>query len=335
MTLRWVEGFEVDGGPTYFLNKYANTPSLTALSGGRLFGNYVSGTTIVTFPLSASPIDEWVMGLGWFTGANPDPDTDFISFYLGGLPQLSVHLLSDRFLEVRRGTTVLETATILRLPDLDWAYIEFKALLHPSAGSYEVRVDGLTALSGTSVNTADSGLNDADTVVLRSNSNNRLDDWYILDTATGQRNDFLGPRAVEGIEVIGNGDVQDFTPSSGMDHAALVDDPPATLDANDFVESATNTDVDLFELGNLRFIKGGISGVAVNTVTGLSGVGTRTVRARYRNAADEDGSGTAYPLTSPASENRQSIFEQDPSGTPDTWAIEDINDGQFGIEVVS
>lgn len=331
MAVRWVEGFEIDGGPGYYRAKYQNRPEITAASGGRLFGNYMGGTTLVTPVLSSSPLDEWIVGIGWFTGTNPDPDTDFIAFYNGGLYQVSLHLRADRKLEVRRGATVIQTGTTI-LPDQDWAYIEFKALMHASAGSYEVRVDGITDMSGTGANT---GSGNADTVKFTSNGNNRFDDIYILDTVAGESVDFLGPRAVEGLLPTGEGDTLEWTTSTGGTHYILVDDPAATLSVADYVESDTVGEDDLFVLNSLSFISGDINAVAVNAVVGLDGVGSRTFRVKYRSSADAEGNGPSLLTDSPAAQDRQGIMEQDPSGTPDAWSVDDINTGQFGVEVVS
>lgn len=334
MAVRFVEGFEIDGGPGYYRAMYQNRPEVTADQDGRLFGTAIGGTTLVTPILSTSAIDEWIVGIGWYTGNNSDPDTDFIEFMNGGISQFSLHLRADRRLEVRRGSTVIETGTVV-LPLQDWAYIEFKALMHTSAGSYEVRVDRITDMSGSSINSALGALNDADTVKFSSNGNNRFDDIYILDTATGVAVDFLGPKVVEGLLPTGDGDTQEWDESTGDTAYILVDDPAATLSVSDYIESATVGEDALFDFNNLSFISGEVSAVAVNAVVGLDGVGSRTFRVKYRSSADAEGNGLTLLVDSTQAQNRQGIMEQDPSGTPDAWALEDINNGQFGVEVVS
>lgn len=334
MTVRWVEGFETDGGPSYYRGKYQNRPEITAASPGRLFGSYMQGTTLVTPVLSTSPLVEWIVGIGWYTGNNANPSTDFIELFNGGIRQFSLHLRADRKLEVRRGATVIETGRIV-LPFQDWAYIEFRALIDPSVGSYEVRVDRITDMAADGVNTALGGITDADTIKFNSNSNNRFDDIYVLDTVSGLWGDFLGPRAVEGLVVTGDGDTQEWGPSAASVHRLLVDDPAATLSIADYVASASVGDDELFSFNSLEHISGEINAVAVNTVVGLEGVGSRTYRVKYRSATDAEGNGPTLLVDSTQSQNRQGIMERDPSGTPDVWSLEDINSGQFGVELVS
>ena len=294
----------------------------------------MAGTTLVTPALAASPLDEWIVGIGWFVGPNPDPDTDFIAFFNGGIEQFSVHLTAGRLLEVRRGATVIATGTTI-LPNNDWAYWEFKALIHPSAGSYELRIDGAVELSGTGLNTALGGINDADTVKFVGNTNQRFDDIYILDTVAGERADFLGPQVVEGLLPASEGDTLQWTPTPSGTHYIRVDDPAGSLDIADYVASATVGQEDLFEFADLNFITGEISGVAINTVVFLDGAGSRTMRAKYRSTTDAEGDADTFTVDSTRSQNRQVILEEDPSGTPDRWTVADINTGQFGVEVVT
>lgn len=80
-----------------------------------------------------------------------------------------------------------------------WNYFELKVLVDDTAGTYEVRRDGINVLSGTAADTGASG----DTIVsIRVRSTNNLqnahiDDLYLLDTTGATNNDFLGDVRVD------------------------------------------------------------------------------------------------------------------------------------------
>jgi len=335
MTVRWIEGFEVDQHVDYLLGKYQNRPSTAGFFPGRLFGKSLQARILITPALISSPGPEWVIGMGWKNGSNPGVgDLDRIDYFNGGLRQLTLRQQTDRTLQVLRGATVLATSTT-KLHVGDWQYIEFKALIHPSTGSYEVRIDGVVIMSSTAANTAEAGINDADVVRFNAISNARFDDIYILDTAGGIKTDFLGPRVVEGLLPNADGDTLEWTPSSGMDHFALVDDPVTSLSVADYVSSQTVGNDDLFSFEELEFVNGDIDAITINTVSGLEGVATRTYRVKYRSVLDAEGNGPTVTVDNTTARNLMAIMEEDPSGTPDRWAIGDINTGQFGVEVVS
>lgn len=334
MTVRWIEGFEIDTDSEYFRGKYQNRPGAVTTDTGRLFGNSAQGITLVTPALIGSPSPEWVIGFGMKLGSGGDPDTDFVKLFNGGLDQIGVHFRADRTIEVRRGSTVLATS-VIALPPQDWAYIEFKCLVHTSAGSYELRIDGTTELTASGIDTSQSNLNSADVVKFASISNHRFDDIYILDTAGGVNADFLGPRIVEGLLPFADGDVTQWGVSTGSDHFALVDDPAGAFDLADYNEDATVGQKDLYVFQALSHITGDINAVTVNCMVGVEGVGSRTYKTVYRNKDDVEGDGPTLTIATPIPLNQLHIFEQDPSGTPDRWALDDILAGQFGLEVVS
>lgn len=333
MTVRLIEGFETDQEVAYIRSKYQNRPSAITTTTGRRFGKAALGLTLVTKPLIASPGPEWVVGFGWKLGGNPDTATDFVKFFNGGLDQLGVHISSTRFLEVRRGTTLLATGTT-QLPVADWSYVEFKALLHTSAGSYELRLNGVLELSASGIDSSESNLNDADVVKFASSSNHAFDDIYILDTAGGIYSDFLGPRVVEGLLPSFDGDTTEWDPSSGSDHFALVDDPATALDTADYNESLTVGDDDLYAFQSLSRISGDINAVSVNCVVALEAAGIRTFRVKYRGADNVEGNGPTLSVESPVHENFLGIMELDPR-TSSRWSPVSINTGQFGVEVVT
>ena len=81
-------------------------------------------------------------------------DTPFLTFYDGATAGVNVRFVtSGSKLEVRRGTTQLAITGTLTITTGEWHYLELKVKCHATEGTYEVRLDGVSQLSGTEVNT--------------------------------------------------------------------------------------------------------------------------------------------------------------------------------------
>jgi hypothetical protein len=156
-------------------------------------------------------------------------------------------LNTDRTLSVRRGdSTVL--ATTFEALDLDvWYYVEFKTKMTETAGSYELRIDGVTSVSDPNVSMDNTGTPGTNNISFgaASGSEVHIDDVYILDCDEPDRNDFLGPCKVEHRRPVANSSVA-WTPSAGANWAAI-DEAPPDGDSS-YVETSTPGAVDLFSI---------------------------------------------------------------------------------------
>ena len=134
-------------------------------------------------------------------------------------------LLGNQASLVATGTTVFGIASA-------WRYIELKVDPDPSSGSYEVRVDGVTELSGSGIATS-AASTDCLAVYLGPDSSNGgvfyMDDFYICDDQGGVNDDFLGDVTVEHVLPNADGTYGDFVGStSGVDDYTLVDENPVS-----------------------------------------------------------------------------------------------------------
>lgn len=214
----------------------------------------------------------------------------------------------------------------------NWYYIEIKVLLSDSGGTgtYEVRVDGVTDISGTGVNNTDSTGQTITEVRFGLSGNTAdyyLDDVYICDGTGTVNNDFLGDVKVERLAPTGNGTTNDGVGSDGnsTDNYLLVDDT-GNLGTTEFVQ-ISGTGTELYSTGTLgagevpvgvmvsaSFIDGDVA----ETYDGLLRIGTTT----YEADAPANGSGT---LTL-----RDWLFETNPD-TAAAWAEDDLDGVEFGI----
>src|SRR5262249_22519182 len=123
----------------------------------------------------------------------------------------------------RNGTTL---ATGAAISASQFAFVEFKVTIHPTAGSYTVLVNGATYLSATGVNTSGTGGTTADTfetgwgglTPFGTVFEVYFDDWYVADgtgSGVGNINDFVGDCRPTEMLPTGNGTFSDWTQTGG------------------------------------------------------------------------------------------------------------------------
>jgi hypothetical protein len=141
-----------------------------------------------------------------------------------------------------------------------WQYIElhFKAG-NTNDGEIIARVDGVEVINAVTVDTNNNNSHSGFSRLLLRNANGSdltpnndewcgYDDFYILvNDASGQEG-FLGPQRVRSLPPDGDSGTMNWTTSTGTSHYVLVDENG--VDTADYVESATNLDVDMFTLTN-------------------------------------------------------------------------------------
>lgn len=166
---------------------------------------------------------------------------NIFSFRDSGTKQIEVGVNTAGQLFVSRNGTVLATSSSAVAAGV-YNFIEVKATINNTTGSFEVRLNGNNVLSATNVdtqNTANAFINEValgcytkalgDTTLCT----HRYDDFYFCDTTGSTNNDFLGDIRVDAIFPTADGFYSQWTTSTGIDHFALVDETdPNTTDYN-------------------------------------------------------------------------------------------------------
>lgn len=349
MACVWIEGFESHRTASQYQRKYATfTGSFTATA-GRVFGfsggvqstvavtpNVGSGNTFVVgfgvrYASHATAINSGNQGLYIETGVDEQCH----------LEMESGSGLGIRFHLKRAGTTI---ATSSYFDFGVWHYIELKLTVRTGTnGAYELRHNGVLDISGTSVNLADSGGDGWDVFAWRYTSNVsntlRYDDVYVCDGTGSKNNDFLGPSIVEAIEVNADGATNQFDQNSSVSAAYThVDDvgssSPDDTTTGGYIGSDTNTHKDLFAFTDLTQITGTIHAVQLGVQMAMGATGTRTVKTKYRDPDTTEADGVSHVVDSTAYDEFTEVFDDNPASAL-AWDVTDIDDGQFGIEVVS
>ena len=329
---------------TEFLQRYvyANAPDLSLVtSGGRGGGRHLSrifSPGYVGFPVSAGEASVLV-------GVRLRIPTGFTSVTRGILSiynnpnsvnHLTLGLTADNVLQLRRGTwsggTVLATGTTV-FPFDTFFSIQLKATINATTGSYELRINGSATaeFSGTGANTQSGASSDITAIYLGSPSNDfnreiHYNDWFFTDgTASFPGDVYVDYRGVNGV-----GNYQQFTPSTGTDHDALLDEiPPNTTD---YVSSSTTGHK---ETNTIQSLSGSsLTIIAVQSVNYAlkSDAGSGLARNLIRSGTT-DANGSTYSLSESA---RYYVAPHvvDPS-TGVAWTSSGVNAMEVGIENVT
>jgi len=246
--------------------------------------------------------------------------------------QCNVYLGSDGSLSFRRYTTVLQTSNGGVINAGNWYYVEAKAVVADS-GSWEVRVNGETVLSGTG-DTLSSGSAGCSMITIRSPSSYYayFDDLYICDTTGSYCNDFLGDSQVDTLYPNEDGAVVQWTPSSGSSHYSLVDDS-GTIDESDYVYTSTLNAVDVYGLTDLSLLGTDvIHAVVVNSAAQKTESGDIGLNGVVRISSTNYYSNRLAVLDSVSV--LQGIFMRNPA-TSTAWTRDAVNGIQAGVRLVS
>jgi hypothetical protein len=92
--------------------------------------------------------------------------------------------------------------------------------------------------------------------------------------------------------------------------------------------------LDLYDMEDLVQITGTIHAVQLGVQLGMAAAGTRTVKTKYRDPDTTVVDGASHVVDSTTYDEFTEVFDDNPNSAV-AWDVADIDDGQFGIEVVS
>lgn len=127
-----------------------------------------------------------------------------------------------------------------------YAFIELKVVLHPSAGSVQVRVDNTVVLNLTGINTDNTGLASASVIGFGGGNCGTIKfcDFYVHDGQGSEDIAFWGDTQIDFLRPVSNGDANDYIPVGSLNNFENVDEvPPSVVDYN---KSNTPGDIELY-----------------------------------------------------------------------------------------
>ncbi len=251
-----------------------------------------------------------------------------IHFVSGTTTQTSLYLNWNGLLEARRGTSssnVLGLATEpLRVGA--WNYIDVKVVLHDSTGSFQARLNGQDIINVSNVDTkVSTGTVVYDGVKIEAFERGAWDDIYIYDD-TGGTPSLQGSRVIENLLPTSD-DTSQWTPSTGPDHYALIND--STINDTTYISHDTTNEVDDWNYANITEIDGGILGLSQWTRATTNDGGVRTVNSLCESNSIEDLESVAH---NEGFETLYRIIDEDPN-TSTAWTVGGVNAATFGVEV--
>ena len=273
------------------------------------------------------------------TSAAGSNSASIVAIWNGASVLASLRLNFDGTLSVTRGDNyagvVLGTSSAT-IPLNVFTYIEWKVTLSASVGTHDVRLNGVSQLSLTGLNTTTgpttwtmfelgqrafgaswSGASTVD-----------HDDLYVCDgSGASPWNGFLGDCRVDAGVPSGAGASSQWTPSAGSNYQN-VDDAAPDDDAT-YNETTTVGHVDTFVVPDAASAGATIRGVQVNLSAKKTDAGTCTIAPVVRHSSTNYVGTDQAPATGYA--NLSQVFQTNP-GTSAQWTEADFNAAEFGYK---
>ena len=282
---------------------------------------------------------EYIVGFAYKTDSLPTGNRTLIYFGDGKADtQVTLKLTPAGKLQAYCedvGPTALGTPTQV-LSTATWYYIEFRALIHATAGSVSVRINGTVDSSASDVETqvADSALV---TNIYVGNGGDVgkygwFDDLYICDTNGSRNKNFLGDCRIDTLLANGNGANSEWTGSDGnqTDNYALVDEDQGSF--SDYVKGTSASQVDCYTFGDLPITPPSVAGVQVSAMAKRNSALFRKIALVSRVGGVNYVQGGRYLSTD--ERFYRHINEVQPSGAG-AWTKDVIDGAQFGVQVLA
>ncbi len=335
MALRFIDGFEHYAIPAQLNLKYtsvSNTSigSMTGRRAGSTALKLYNGGDKVAITLDDQPA--WIMGFAFYTDVNSSNSSKTIQLLdSASAVQLTVSI-TNGIVQLYRGdsSTLLATAAQALQAGV-WNYMEVKATIADSGGTFEVRVNEQVWVTYAGDTKYSSTLSTARTIRLGCASwvNTGFHDLYVCDGTGSANNTYLGDVRVDTVRPVGAGALTQFSPQGGSVNWENVDDPTSDGDTT-YNTSDTVGQIDTFDCANLAATNSVISGAQANVMARKDDAGSRTLRALTR-IASANYEGADIAMASDYCVCRQ-LWEENPA-TAAVWTESDINAAEFGYKV--
>jgi len=344
VALRFVDGFDHYTTPTQALRKWtANYTSYPGTFGGTSTGRFSGGSYHINNCYSGNPLIKtldaqptWILG----TAHKFNMITTGVQVFAvldGNTLQMDVRQNADGTMSVTRNGTVLGTTPSAVGLANQWNYYEFKTTIHPTAGAYELRVNGQSLLSATNVNTRNTANSSANQIQCASWATSYnggsgvydFDDFYACDGTGTNNNDFLGEMRIETLYPNSPGTNTNFTPNPAGANYANVKETPPDDDAS-VVMGGTFGLMDTYLMSHLSGTPTSIKGTMLTIMARKDNAGTRAVSPVIRSGGNNNTGATMYLGASYVCYMR--IDETDP-GTGAAWTAAGVNAVECGQSV--
>jgi len=257
---------------------------------------------------------------------------EIINFFDDSTAQCEVRIKSDGAIAVYRGSTEIAVSASSLISIDTWFYLEVKIVFNNTTGSVIAKLNGTERINQTSIDTCAGANEYINKIRLYSNDDHvYVDDLYICNISGSDNNDFYGDISIVALYPTSDGTYTDFTPSTGSDHYALVDESQLVGDT-DHNESSTIGHKDSYGMtvfsgtGVIKVVQ--ICAAVKNTSTGTMNV--QTLCRSGITPADNFGSNFALSQTM---KGAITIHEKETDDV--AWTAAKVNAAEFGLKVAS
>lgn len=346
MALRWIDGFETYGvtsgtsstGPNGKYTTGSSSDSSFTIKAGRLAGDIslqFGGGAFLNTPTFGNDTT-WTVGFGYKQDQYTN-EQEIFQFRDGTSVQCSVTVTQFGELKVYRGASfsLLGTTSGAAIQAGVWFHVEVKITFNGSTGTVDVHVNGVSVLSLTGKNTANSGNNRANNFRMEGNLNasdhGYFDDLYILDSTGSNNTTFLGPLKITAVfPNSDNGTNQWTTNGTGSHHYDRVNDNPPDKNTS-YLSDTVSGDLDIWGKQATVASMSNIRGVQQNTMFETdSGTAFSVIQRLVSGATTSDDAGTAG--TNGTYTQAARVLETDPN-TSALWTQSNLDTATIGIKV--
>jgi len=228
--------------------------------------------------------------------------------------------------ELGVGSTVLTPAA--------WHFIELRVFIDDTGGQFEVKLNGVTEINLTSVDTKLQTFDYASVFTfgggnISNTISKYLDDVYIRtsSSSTAESGGFLGDIKVKPYYPNGDGTYTAMTCSTGSTHYTLVDEANPTT--TDYVSSNTALQKDSYTFQDVSET-GSIKAVQLSVYAAKDDAGFRGLDLFTKSGATEDFATSQTLSTTPL--YKLKMWEKDPNTAAD-WSQANLNAAEFGQRI--
>jgi hypothetical protein len=330
MTVLFIDGFRQYTNLSQRYDSYQG--GFLRSTGGPTGGGYLLFNDMGNCLVSCSarkiltPSSTWYLGARFLTGGAPHAGFMF-RLYSGLTEQANVYVDTNLLI-----TSTGHSSDYPVSADV-WHWIEARITIGTANGTVEVRVDGVTVLTATGLNTNPASSGTADSVGFSQGggffaySSLYLTDYYAADGAGGQS--FYGDMRVETLVPTSAGANSGWTPTSGYGYEC-VDELPGN--ETDYVHALVTGLKDTYVYGNLSIANGTVIAVQHSIFSKRSDAGTRYY-APVTRLTNTDYVGPAIAVQSDWSVG--TYLQTVNPATSNPWTIANVNDAEFGMAVVN
>lgn len=305
--------------------------NVSTYSTGRIGTGFAGAFSATSNYLLPSTYGTAVMGVAWNYNSGASAAAREIARFRTAAGVLIASVVFNQNFAALTTISLLDNtgATVYTSPAIfspsTWYQFELKITV--SGGVWELRANGAVLSSGSG---ATFGATNIGSVQLGTGTTMALDDFYVCDTSGAVNNDFLGDARISTFFPTGDGALAQFTPSTGSNHFANVDDVPPN-DDTDYNSDSTVGHIDTFTHGSLP-ASTTVKAVQHSLYARKDDVALRQIAPVIRRGGTNN-VGTTVTLSTTYANYRE-LRELDPI-TAAAWVDTNFNSDEFGVKVIA